>query len=132
MFLDNLSTAVLHLCDEHELTYESAAELCDLSSRYFGDIARRKTSPTIITLEKICTGFQRTPNELLLSEAASRKISLQQQMPVTQVRFVQGPHGSTKFPVCPQCGITLDKEYLTHCGHCGQYLSWTDFPHNTT
>ena len=51
MFLDNLSTSVLRLCDTRKLSYEVASERCDLSSRYFGDIARGKTAPTILTLE---------------------------------------------------------------------------------
>ena len=53
MFLDNLSTSVLKLCDTQKLSYEAASERCDLSSRYFGDIARGKTAPTILTLEKL-------------------------------------------------------------------------------
>ena len=51
MFLDNLSTSVLKLCDTQKLSYEAASERCDLSSRYFGDIARGKTAPTIMTLD---------------------------------------------------------------------------------
>ena len=53
MFLDNLSTSILKLCDTQKLSYEAASERCDLSSRYFGDIARGKTAPTILTLEKL-------------------------------------------------------------------------------
>ena len=45
MFLDNLSTSILKLCDTRRLSYEAASERCDLSSRYFGDIARGKTAP---------------------------------------------------------------------------------------
>ena len=33
MFLDNLSTSVLKLCDTRKLSYEAASERCDLSSR---------------------------------------------------------------------------------------------------
>lgn len=69
MFLDNLSTSVLRLCDTQKLSYEAASERCDLSSRYFGDIARGKTAPTILTLEKLCVGFDLTPNDLLISTA---------------------------------------------------------------
>ena len=66
MFLDNLSTSVLKLCDTRRLSYEAASERCDLSSRYFADIARGKTAPTILTLEKLCVGFELTPNDLLI------------------------------------------------------------------
>lgn len=66
MFLDNLSVSVLRICDRKNLTYDSASERCDISARYFGDIARRKSAPTIRTLEKLCAGLETTPNELLL------------------------------------------------------------------
>ena len=42
MFSKKLSSSVLSICDSGDLSYEAAAELCDLSSRYFGDIARGK------------------------------------------------------------------------------------------
>ena len=45
MFLDNLSTSILKLCDTRKLSYEAASERCDLSSRYFGDIAEARVRP---------------------------------------------------------------------------------------
>lgn len=128
MFLDNLSSAVLRLCDEHDLTYETASERCDLSSRYFGDIARRKTSPSITTLEKLCTGFQRTPNDLLIPSSTPSDISFRQKMPVTCVRWYPGAHGMCAFPVCPRCDITMEREYQFFCDRCGQRLDWEAFP----
>ena len=73
MFLDNLSTSILKLCDTRRLSYEAASERCDLSSRYFGDIARGKTAPTILTLEKLCVGFEPTPNDLLIPSEVWRR-----------------------------------------------------------
>ena len=75
MFSKKLSSSVLSICDSGDLSYEAAAELCDLSSRYFGDIARGKTSPTVNTLEKLCNGLNRTPNELLGFSAAGEELS---------------------------------------------------------
>ena len=66
MFLANLSTSVLKLCDIRKLSYEAASERCDLGSRYFADIARGKTVPMILTLEKLCAGFDLTPNDQLI------------------------------------------------------------------
>ena len=31
------------------------------------------------------------------------------------------------FPVCPQCRMTLDREYQAYCDRCGQALSWKAF-----
>lgn len=73
MFLDNLSTSVLKLCDTRRLSYEAASERCDLSSRYFADIARGKTAPTILTLEKLCVGFDLTPNDLLIPQNSGER-----------------------------------------------------------
>lgn len=129
MFLDNLSIAVLRFCDEHDLTYESASERCDLSSRYFGDIARRKTSPTIATLEKLCTGFQRTPNDLLISPELSHDASFRKPMPVTKTHWYRDVDGLTAYPVCPRCCITMAREYQSFCDRCGQNLSWEEYPY---
>ena len=86
MFLDNLSTSVLKLCDTRRLSYEAASERCDLSSRYFADIARGKTAPTILTLEKLCVGFDLTPNDLLIPSELWREMAFREPMPVTHIR----------------------------------------------
>lgn len=65
MFSKNLSTPILQLCSSRDLSYEKAAELCGLSPRYFGSVARGQTNASIIILEKLCKGFELTPNELL-------------------------------------------------------------------
>ena len=127
MFLDNLSTSVLKLCDANNLSYEAASDRCELSSRYFGDIARGKTAPTILTLEKLCVGFDLTPNELLLPSVFWREISFRHLLPVTQIRCFRFPHGVTTFPVCPQCGETMEREYQSFCDRCGQRLDWKAF-----
>lgn len=31
------------------------------------------------------------------------------------------------FPICPRCGISLDREYQSYCDRCGQKLSWRRF-----
>lgn len=127
MFLANLSLSVLRLCDSHELSYEAASERCNLSSRYFGDIARGKTAPTILTLEKLCTGFELTPNDLLIPSLILRKTDFREPMPVTHIRCYHGFHGLTGFPVCPQCRITMEREYQSYCDRCGQCLGWRNY-----
>lgn len=66
MFLGNLSSAVLGYSDTYYLSYKAASKACNISYSSFEDIVRMKSSSSIITLEKLCIGFQRTPNELLL------------------------------------------------------------------
>ena len=127
MFLDNLSANVLHLCDFYHLSYERASERCDLSERYFGSIARGKTAPTMLTLEKLCTGFDLTPNDLLIASAMQQELAYRQPLPVTQVRCYHSISGQTGFPVCPRCGYTMEREYQRYCDRCGQRLDWQEF-----
>lgn len=42
-------------------------------------------------------------------------------MPVTEIRRFQG---GCAYPVCPRCGITLEREYQAYCDRCGQRLNW--------
>ena len=49
MFSKNLSLTILQLCSSRDLSYEKAAELCGLSPRYFGSVARGQTNASIIT-----------------------------------------------------------------------------------
>ena len=125
MFLSNLSTSILKICDARELTYESASELCKLSSRYFGDIVRRRVTPSIGTLEKICVGFCVTPNDLLLLSNLQELASYRQPMIVTQVRCYPYYESFTGYPVCPRCGRTIEREYQAYCDRCGQCLDWS-------
>lgn len=127
MFLDNLSTSVLRLCDTRNLSYEAASERCDLSSRYFGDIARGKTAPTILTLEKLCVGFDLTPNDLLIPSEVRKEMAFREPMPVKQIRCFQYLSGMAGFPVYPQCGRTMERKYQPYCDRCGQRLDWDNF-----
>ena len=127
MFLDNLSASILRLCDSRRLSYEAASERCELSSRYFGDIARGKTAPTVHTLEKLCVGFDLTPNDLLIPTPMQQELTFRAPMRVTQVRCLRWPCGIVSFPVCPRCRITLEREYQAFCDRCGQCLSWKNF-----
>lgn len=80
-FPKKLSDSILRICDSQQLSYETASELCDLSPRYFGSIARGQTAPSINTLEKICVGLHRTPNELLGVSSAGEELSYRVAMP---------------------------------------------------
>ena len=101
MFSKNLSTSILQLCSSRDLSYEEAAERCDLSPRYFGSIARGQTNVSLSTFEKLCEGFELTPNELLrippLSDCR------------TPIAFICG---CGFCPICTYCGRLLDyKDY---------------------
>lgn len=129
MFSANLSSSILRLCSMYKLSYEAASERCELSPRYFAQIARGKTSPSILTLEKLCIGFDRTPNDLLIpSSSHPQELSYRIPMPVTEARCFQGTSSLIAFPVCPQCGQTMEREFQSYCDRCGQCLDWERFP----
>ena len=128
MYLENLSTSILRICDERELTYEKASEKCNISTRYFGDIVRRKTYPSIHTLEKICMGLKATPNEVLLKEEITEELKYRIPQAVTKAQVYRCQGGEIGYPVCPRCGVTLEREYQRYCDRCGQKLDWSNFP----
>lgn len=52
------------------------------------------------------------------------ELSFRSAMPVTQARLIQI---DGTYPVCPRCGISMEREYQRFCDHCGQRLSWKDY-----
>ena len=46
-------------------------------------------------------------------------------MPITRQRVYPSSQGGfDAYYVCPRCGCSLDREFCSFCGHCGQRLSW--------
>lgn len=120
MFLDNLSAALLRLCNTEHLSYERAAERCQCNSRHFFNIVRRLSCPSLKIFESICFGFHQTPNSLL--GVHLEELSFRIPMPVVKEYVFPLVSGTPVFPVCPQCGITLEREYMQYCSACGQHL----------
>ena len=132
MFSKNLSTSILGICDSKDLSYLTASEFCDLSERHFGSIARGQVSTTVDTLEKICNGFERTPNDLLGFTTANEELSYRVTMQVVRYRRYPLFNGSfTTFPVCPRCQCSMEREYQFYCDNCGQKLGWDFFDYAT-
>ena len=120
MFSKDLSTSILQLCSGRDLSYEKAAELCGLSPRYFGSVARGQTNASIIVLEKLCKGFELTKRTAEDPAAVGFRLP----MAVAESRFICG---LGCYPVCPYCKLTLDREYQHFCDRCGQELDWKDY-----
>ena len=132
MFSKKLSASILSICDSRELSYETASELCDLSPRYFGSIARGQTAPSINTLEKLCQGFNRSPNDLLGFTTSKDELSYRIAAQVIHYRVFPLFNGDfTTYPVCPNCSGSIERENQSFCSNCGQKLFW-DFYHYAT
>lgn len=128
MFSDKLTESLLQLCHTRKLSYETASELCDISSRYFGDVIRKKSLPTLEVFEKMCKAFDKTPNELL-GYPAPAESPFRIPKAITKAYCFHLPEHLFISPVCPQCGHLIENEYQKHCCYCGQALSWDDFEH---
>ena len=132
MYSRNLSASILSICDCQNLTYEVASELCDISPRHFGSIARGQTVASVNILEKLCTGLKRMPNELLGFTTADEELSYRLALKVTHFRRVPFYPGTfTTYAVCPRCMGFIECEYVLFCSECGQKLNWDSYEHAT-
>ena len=79
-----------------------------------------------VTTEKICANYHGTLNSPSLMDIC-QQLTYRQPMPVLQIRCFRYSGGTTGFPVCPRCGITMEREYQRFCDRCGQRLDWRSF-----
>ena len=47
-------------------------------------------------------------------------------LPLTVQKVLVLPSGYS-YPVCPKCGLTLEREYMNFCDRCGQRLDWREY-----
>ena len=47
--------------------------------------------------------------------------------PVTAVRCYPSCPELFTYPLCPRCGLAMEREYQRFCEHCGQALDWNGF-----
>ena len=55
--------------------------------------------------------------------ADSQGILYRTPLKICEVRL----YGTARYPVCPRCQCTLDREYQNYCDRCGQALDWREF-----
>ena len=60
-----LSRKLIAIRESNQLTQEQAAELCDISVRYWGKIERCHASVSLETLQKISIGLNMKASDLL-------------------------------------------------------------------
>lgn len=126
MFLDNLSSSLQSICEKQSISQEKLAELCDLSSRFVGKIICKHSVPTLTSLEKMCDALNMTPNDLLLT-LAEQELAYRAPKKVDAVRCFRKQDEIKAYPICPQCHITMEREYQAFCDRCGQKLDWSEF-----
>lgn len=122
-FAKNLSKSLKNYIKENNSTQLKLADESNLSHRFVGDIIRGEAVPTLRTFEQICAALEVTPNDLLLKE----EYNIIEAKQVTKI-FCDSKLGDNGyFPICPNCNMTLEREYQAYCDRCGAKLSWKNY-----
>ena len=79
-----------------------------------------------VALAKICANNHSTANNLSLVDIY-HQLTYRQPMPVLQIRCFCFSGRTIGYPVCPRCGISMEREYQCFCDRCGQQLDWGSF-----
>lgn len=127
MFSANLSASILRILRDLNLTHESAALLCKLSSRQFSNILRHQANISLASFEKICIGLRRTPNDLLGFPSDAPDLARNIPAPVIFVSHI-ARNSASVIPVCPFCESDLSGPEQHFCSNCGQKLDWSSAP----
>lgn len=48
-------------------------------------------------------------------------------MPVTELKVFCDCLGRPSYYVCPRCGLTMEREFVSFCDRCGQRLGWRGY-----
>ena len=127
MFTKELSTKILRLIDEREMTIESLAEAAGLTREFVSNIVNCKQVPTLTSFEKICSAFELEPNDLLISEK-SKSADRMKPIRVSKVLCHKQLNNVYAYsPICPVCNSLLKSNWQSYCDSCGQRLSWERF-----
>lgn len=59
-----------------------------------------------------------------MDQNSLHELSYRIPMPVVQARVFKF---GGRYPVCPKCGISFEREYQRFCDRCGQLLDWSDY-----
>ena len=129
------------------LTQAQMAKLLKMELRSYSDLDQRKSSCSALTLACYLIYCCKDPMAFLsglherfkpLSDAkpcvifpSANSESCPFHIPLMVTEIVITGDGE-RFPVCPFCGMTLEREFLNYCDRCGQKLNWTSFPKSAT
>ena len=127
MFTKELSSKLLKILNERNMTLEGLADASNLSSRFISNITNEKQIPTLESFEKICSALEVTPNDLLISEKSMQE-KKSKPMPVSKIHCCKNAEGYTYTAICPSCDKPLASDWQSYCDRCGQRLSWEQYP----
>lgn len=70
------------------------------------------------------------PDQLVagsLDQATVDALLRSRPLPVTQTMVFPAASDRSGYPVCPNCRVTLEREYQSYCDRCGQHLDWSRY-----
>lgn len=121
MFKNNLSSALLNLLEEKNISQERLARESNITLRQISNIINRHSNLNISSLEKLCVALDITPNDLLLPKNTEIGTAAKE---VVEIRYHSGNAHKKYSPVCPHCDKCLPTEYTAYCDYCFGKLSW--------
>ena len=123
--LDNLSQTILQICDQAALPPEFVTQLLSLVSKRCPTAEAQKALLALMESERLGAWLDMAAAG---PEPNARPLSIYRQpLAITEIRVYRGGTGITAFPVCPRCGVTLEREYQRFCDRCGQLLEWRSY-----
>ncbi len=126
MFSKELSTKILKLIDERNMTLEALSEASGLSRRFINNVTSEKQVPTLNSLEKLCSALEVEPNDLLINEKSlDHERSIAMFVDTVYCNNQKSPLIFT--PICPHCNYPLQNNWQSYCDNCGQKLSWKHY-----
>lgn len=126
MFSRSLAVALLKLIDEKNISQEDLAEICHLSDRFIRNVISERQIPSLDSFEKICSGLEVDPNDLLIAENSRLPVK-SKPVQVNQVLCRNQNHHNDYYALCPSCKKPLEREYQNYCDFCGQRLGWKQY-----
>ena len=98
------------------MSYEVATELCDLSAKTIGNIACRKSVASLTSLEKLCTGLGKSPNELLSNIDEQQATTYRFPMNVSNAKIFRSTFGFSAFHHQKACAGKISTGHADRSG----------------
>ncbi len=112
------------------LSQEKAAEALDCGTRSLQGYEAGRNEPPVSVLLKMTHLYQCEISELYPPHRKQEESPPSYRVPicVSAVRaYRDSIFGTTFFPVCPRCRVSLEREYQRYCDRCGQALNWSRY-----
>lgn len=120
--LDNLAYHLQAYKDDHRLSLDELSSKLGVGRTTLYNCLHKKCNPCLNTVDLIANQLGISAEALL---SPPERVPMPQAMPVKEVLYFARENIS--FPRCPNCHLTMEREYVRFCDRCGQKLDWSNF-----